>query len=181
MGFFDKLDKDFNKIYNDQFASQDLAHSKELSEVYFDHNLKKHSADPYKFYLEGIFLGVTDRTAAHPYLVKVIESKPSFYNKLLGFQGGKINWERDSSFILENYLKSNWFHPSLDAYKNEKEDLANSKELYINCKIDFFEYFIKRLKVYDTIQQSDHMRHYEGIKRDKYIQLLRDKLRLILR
>ena len=178
MSFLKNLDKDLNTIYNNQFIKQDIETAKEISEIYLSKNLDK----TYKFYLEGIFLGVTDRTAAHPYLVRVIEAKPKgLMNKLLGFQGGKINYEFDNSFNLDHYLKSNWVDPILETYKKENEELITSKNLYISSKISFFDYFIKRLNVYDIVQPSEHIRHYENIIRDKYLDILRSEFRLILR
>lgn len=186
MGFFDKLtkklDKDLNVISNNEFSKQDIQIAKELSEVYINKNINKNSNDAYKFYLEGIFLGVTDRTTKHPYLVRTIPGEETgLKNSLLGFQGNKINYEPDENFDLNQYFNSNWFHPILDSYLNEKNDLTNSKKLYIDNNITFFDYFIKRLSVYDSVHQNDHIRYYEGINRKKYIELLRSDLRIIIR
>ena len=87
----------------------------------------------------------------------------------------------DDSFNLDYYLESNWIDPVLETYKKEKNELINSKNLYISRQISFFDYFIKRLNVYDIAQPSDHMRHYENIIRDKYLNILRSEFRLILR
>ena len=177
MGFFEKLDKDLNNIYNNVFIKQDLNYAKELADIY----LQKNPKNEYKFYVEALFLGVSDRTAAHPYFVKEIKNKPSLIENFFGFQGGKINWEYDNNFILDDYTNSNWFHSVLESYPNEKRELLKSKELYIKSNISFFDYFIKRLSIYDTVQQKDHIRHYEGVNREKYIELLRSKLRLVIR
>ena len=177
MGFFEKLDKDFNNIYNNIFTKQDLNYAKELADIY----LQKNPKNEYKFYIEALFLGQSDRTASHPYFVKAIKNKPSLIENFFGFQGGKINWEYDNNFRLNDYTNSNWFHSVLESYSNEKGELLKSKELYIKGNISFFDYFIKRLSVYDTVKQKDHIRHYEGVNREKYIELLRSKLRLIIR
>jgi hypothetical protein len=92
-----------------------------------------------------------------------------------------MNWEYDDNFRLNDYINSNWFHSILESYSNEKEELLKSKELYIKGNISFFDYFIKRLSIYDIVKQKDHIRHYEGVNREKYIELLRSKLRLIIR
>ena len=181
MSFFKKVDKDLSLFYNNEFIQQDIKTAKEISEIYLNKNLKKNSSDPYKFYLEGIFLGVTDRTAIHPYLVKTkAPEKVGFFDKLKGFQGHTIDYNEDPGFNLENYFSSDWFDPILESYTNYKEDLTKSKELYISNQINFFDFFIKRLNVYDNIQHSEHMRHYQGVDRTKYTDLLREEFRLIL-
>jgi hypothetical protein len=87
MGFFEKLDKDFNNIYNNIFTKQDLGFAKELADIY----LQKNPKNEYKFYIEGLFLGQSDRTAAHPYFVKVIKNKPSLIQNFFGFHFLKFN------------------------------------------------------------------------------------------
>jgi len=179
MGFFKKLDKDLNTIYNNIYSKQDLIYAKELADIY----LHKNPKNEYKFYIEAKFLEITDRTSAHPCFLNniVTKNKPSFIEDLFGFQGNKINWEYDDNFRLNDYTNSNWFDSILESYSNEKAELLKSKELYIKGNISFFDYFIKRLSIYDTVKQKDHIRHYEGINREKYIELLRSKLRLVLR
>ena len=178
MGFFESADKSLNVLYNNEFVKQDIKTSKELVKIFLNEKIDT----SYKFYLEGIFLGVTDRTTVHPYLVKVIPAEQKgFLNKLMGFQGGLIDYKPDHDFNLDEYLNLNWFPPLLESYSDEKKDLSKSKELYINNKINFFEYFIKRLKVYDAIKQKDHILHYENVDREKYIELLRSELRIIIR
>lgn len=182
MSFFKKVDENLNKFYNNEFIGQDLRSAKEISEIYFNRDLKKNSDNTYRLYLEGIFLGISDRTAMHPYLVKTIAPKKvGFLDKLKGFQGHKIDYNEDPYFNLKNYLNSNWLDPILDSYSKEKDDLLKSKELYIANKINFFDYFVKRLNIYDYVQHSEHMRHYEGVDRKKYIELLRTEFRLILK
>ena len=178
MSFLENADKSLNALYNDGFVKQDIQTSKELVKVFLNEKIDT----SYKFYLEGIFLGRADRTSIHPYLVKVIPAEQKgFLNKLMGFQGGLIDYKPDDSFDLDEYLNSNWFPPVLESYSNEKGDLSKSKELYVNNEINFFEYFIKRLKVYDAIKQKDHITHYENVDREKYIEILRNEFRLILR
>ena len=65
-------------------------------------------------------------------------------------------------------------------YTNELQELAQSKLLYIENKINFFDYFIKRLQVYDIAQPSEHVKYYDGIDRDKYKNNLRKKFQIIL-
>ena len=182
MSFFKKTDENLNKFYNNEFIGQDLRTAKEISEIYFNTNINKNSDNPYKFYLEGIFLGVTDRTAIHPYLVKTkAPEKVGFFDKLKGFQGHTIDYNEDPNFDLKNYLNADWLDPILDSYNKEKDELLKSKDLYVSNKINFFDYFVKRLNVYDAVKHSEHIRHYEGIDREKYIEVLRKEFRLILR
>ena len=85
------------------------------------------------------------------------------------------------NFNLIDYFNTNWFPPTIDSYLEKKQELNKSKQLYQSGDISFFDYFIKRLEVYDAIQEKDHMKYYEGIDKKKYIDKLRDKFRLILR
>ena len=183
MGFFDKLGKKLNKditnLYNNKFAQQDLNIASEIREFY---PIKKTPNDNnYKFYLEGIFLGQGDRTAAHPYYVKPIPGgKSNFIDSQLGFGDKKIDYREDPSFDTDDYFNSNWFHPILDIYPEKKNELDSAKKLYRSRKINFFDYFIKRLEVYDFAQEKDHIKYFEGVDRSKYIALLRDEFRTIL-
>jgi hypothetical protein len=130
MGFFDKLgkklNKDFTNLYNNKFAQQDLHIASEIREFY---PIKKTPNDNnYKFYLEGIFLGKGDRTAAHPYYVKPIPGgKSNFIDSQLGFGDKKIDYREDPSFDTDDYFNSNWFHPILDIYPEKKNELDSAK------------------------------------------------------
>ena len=113
MGFFESADKSLNVLYNNEFVKQDIKTSKELVKVFQNGKIDT----SYKFYLEGIFLGVTDRTSIHPYLVKVIPAEEKgFLNKLMGFQGGLIDYKPDDNFNLDEYLNLNWFPSVLESY-----------------------------------------------------------------
>jgi len=195
MGFFDelgskffnnltnKLHKDVSSLYNNKFIEQDVNTAKEIVKIYIDKNFKNTSSNPYKFYLEAIFLGMSDRTCSHPYLVKIIPSSksPSFINTQMGFQNNEIDYKEDPDFNLIDYFNTNWFHPIVDSYLEKKQELEKSKQLYKSGDISFFDYFVKRLEVYDFIQEKEHMKHYEGIDRKKYLDILRSEFRLILR
>lgn len=195
MGFFDeigskffnnltnKLSKDTTQIYNREFVGQDLFIAGEIVKIYIDKNFKNSSNHSYKFYLEGIFLGQSDRTGAHPYLVKTIPSSKSqpLKEKLMGFPNNEIDYKEDPDFNLTDYFNTNWFHPIVDSYSEKKQELDRSKQLYKSGDISFFDYFIKRLEVYDFIQEKEHIKNYEGIDRKKYIDELRSKFRLILK
>jgi hypothetical protein len=195
MGFFEelgskffnnltnKLHKDTAQLYNNSFVAQDVNTAKEIVKVYIDKNFKNSSSNPYKFYLEAIFLGKSDRTCAHPYLVKTIPSSKSssFIETQMGFQNNEIDYNEDPDFNSIDYFNTNWFHPILDSYLEKKQELEKSKQLYKSGDISFFDYFVKRLEVYDFIQEKEHMKHYEGVDRKKYIDILRSEFRLILR
>jgi GTPase involved in cell partitioning and DNA repair len=64
--------------------------------------------------------------------------------------------------------------------KNLKQELTNSKDLYKNGKINFFDYFIKRLQVYNQTQPSKHIQLYKGVDMKKYQDKLRNSLEPIL-
>ena len=195
MGFFEnlgikffnnltnKLDKGLNRhhvIYGEQ---QDYTIAAEIVQKCKDKNLLGKTSNSYKIYLEGIFLGNSDRTLAHPYLIKVIpSSKPqSLQANLMNAQNNEIDYNENPEFNLIDYFNTNWFHPIVDSYLEKKQELNKSKQLYQSGDISFFDYFIKRLEVYDFIQEKNHMKHYEGVDRKKYIDILRSKFRLILR
>ena len=71
MSFLENADKSLNALYNNEFVKQDIKTSKELVKIFLNGKIDT----SYKFYLEGIFLGVTDKTTVHPYLVKVIPAE----------------------------------------------------------------------------------------------------------
>ena len=195
MGFFENLgikffnnltnkqDKGLNNAYVHDAVLQDYYIAEEIVQKCIDKNLLGKTSNPYKIYLEGIFLGKSDRTTTHPYLIKTIPSSTpqSLKWNLMGFQNNKINYKEDPEFKSIDYFNINWFHPIVDSYLEKKQELNKSKQLYQSGDISFFDYFIKRLEVYDVIQEKDHIKYYEGVDRKKYIDELRDKFRLILR
>ena len=63
----------------------------------------------------------------------------------------------------------------------ETKDIPDAVFTYFSNQIKNFDGFIKRLKVYDAIKQKDHITHYENVDREKYIEILRNEFRLILR
>ena len=143
----EKSSKDLANTYNFYYEQRDYSIAGEIVQKCKDRNLLGKTSNSYKIYLEGIFLGISDRTSTHPYLVKVIPSSTSqpLQEKLMGFPNNEIDYKEDTNFNLIDYFNTNWFPPVLESYSNEKEDLSKSKELYINNKINFFEYFIKTL------------------------------------
>ncbi len=180
----EKSSKDLSNTYNFYYEKQNYSIAEEIVKKCKDKNLLGKTSNSYKIYLEGIFLGISDRTSAHPYLVKTIipssKSQP-LQEKLMGFQNNEIDYKEDTDFNLIDYFNTNWFPSIIDSYLEKKQELNKSKQLYQSGDISFFDYFIKRLEVYDDIQEKDHIKNYEGFDRKKYIEKLRDKFRSILR
>ena len=61
-----------------------------------------------------------------------------------------------------------------------KKELEISKNLYQEEKINFFDYFLKRLQVYNQTQPSKHVKFYKGVDMNKYQNKLRDTFESIL-
>ena len=180
----EKSSKDLSNTYNFYYEKQDYLIAEEIVKKCIDKNLTGKISNSYKFYLEGIFLGKSDRTGAHPYLVKTIipsSTSQPLQEKLMVFQNNEIDYKEDTDFNLIDYFNTNWFPSIIDSYLEKKQELNKSKQLYQSGDISFFDYFIKRLEVYDDIQEKDHIKNYEGFDRKKYIEKLRDKFRSILR
>ena len=175
---FNFLLKGQNKI----FIEQDLSHAKQLSKALF--NLKNNeNKRVQKFYIEAIFLDVSDRSSSHPVINFQTQEGSGLAKKIdnfLGNEGRTIIWETDPSFDLNNYFSSNWFHPTLDTYIKEKDELTLSKEHYIEGKINFFDYFSKRLEVYDICKPSDHIKYYKGVDKKQYLNKLRRIFEIVL-
>ena len=100
--------------------------------------------------------------------------------KGLGMGNQKVVWELDDSFNTEYYFSTNWFDNSLEMHLELKKELENSKNLYKEGKINFFDYFLKRLQVYNQTQPSKHVQLYKGVDMNKYQIKLRDILEPIL-
>ena len=65
-------------------------------------------------------------------------------------------------------------------YLDLKKELESSKNLYKEGKINFYDYFVKRLQVYNQTQPSKHIQFYKGVDMIKYQKKLRDILEPIL-
>ena len=100
--------------------------------------------------------------------------------KNLGFGKQKVVWELDSRFDPEYYFSINWFDNSVEMYLDLKKELESSKNLYKAGKINFYDYFVKRLQVYNQTQPSKHIQLYKGVDMSKYQNKLRDILEPIL-
>ena len=100
--------------------------------------------------------------------------------KNFGMGNQKVVWELDETFDIEFYFSTNWFDHSIEMYLDLKKELENSKNLYKDEKINFYDYFLKRLQVYNQIQPSNHVQLYKGVDMNKYQNKLRDILEPIL-
>ena len=60
-------------------------------------------------------------------------------------------------------------------YPDKLEEMQTAKELYKIRRINFFEYFLKRLEVYRNIEAGNFMKYYRGVDLEKY----KDNLRQI--
>lgn len=136
-----------------------------------------------KLYNEAIFLDLTDRTECHPRTSFKMEDRGGLMGgvvKSLGLGNQKVVWELDSRFDPEYYFSINWFDNSVEMYLDLKKELESSKNLYKEGKINFYDYFVKRLQVYNQTQPSKHIQLYKGVDMSKYQNKLRDILEPIL-
>ena len=83
--------------------------------------------------------------------------------KSLGMGNQKVVWELDETFDVEFYFSNNWFDHSIEMYLDLKKELENSKNLYKDEKINFYDYFLKRLQVYNQTQPSNHVQLYNHV------------------
>ena len=158
------LAKDFKKAFLNLSKTDDLFYKKKL-------------------YNEAIFLDLTDRTECHPRISIKSEDAGGLLGgvvKSLGMENQKIVWELDETFDPEYYFSTNWFDNSLDMHLELKKELENCKNLYKDEKINFYDYFLKRLQVYNQTQPSKHVQLYKGVDMNKYQNKLRDIFEPIL-
>ena len=123
------------------------------------------------FYFEGIFLDLTDRTEAHPRVPFATEERGGILEnviKNLGFGNRKIIWSYNELFNADKYFEQELFPVSLETNDQLYDELYNTKELYYRREINFFEYFLKRLQVYEKIEANLFMKYYEGVDMQKY-------------
>ena len=132
------------------------------------------------FHLEGIFLDLTDRTEAHPKVPFGLDDRGGYFEKFvksLGLGNKKIIWKYTEVFNFNKYKNDNWFPAALDMFAIELEEMQIAKDLYLSRRINFFEYFCKRLDTYNKIQASNFVKLYKGIDLEKYKNKLRDILK----
>ena len=130
------------------------------------------------FHLEGIFLFLTDRTLSHPQVPYAHEERGGkFANLIKAFGAGnrKVIWQPSDLFDLDNYLDANWFPAGLEMHYLELNEMNEAKDLYIERKISFLEYFFKRLDIYKYCELPTFIKYYRGVDLEKY----KDKIRKI--
>ncbi len=62
----------------------------------------------------------------------------------------------------------------------KKKELENAKKLYKESEINFFEYFRKRIEIYQIIKPSEFEKFYKGVKLDVYQSNLRKVFEMVL-
>jgi hypothetical protein len=165
------------------WEKEDYEHAKECFNAiaYYsdDKNTNETSDLNNMVFVEAIFLELTDRTKTHPSVPFKIEEKKGLYNAILrkldGDAGKKIIWRYSELFDLQNYFEDDWFVQSLKMFPDKLEEMETAKKLYRIRRINFFEYFLKRLEVYKNIEASNFMKYYRGVDLEKY----KDNLRQI--
>ena len=165
------------KIYNKSAARGDLELAKELVNAIL--NLDKNNNDylKNKFFFEGIFLYISDYSLSHPeYIRKFIKTKK--IRDLTMLSGKKyvdgVIWETNPDFNLEEYFSLDWFPSSIKIYKDEYEDLIKSKEFYSQSKINFFDFYLKRIDCFNKCNENKHLNGFKNINQKKHIEKLRD-------
>ena len=130
------------------------------------------------FYLEGIFLDLTDRTLAHPKVPFAHEDRGGKFQNLvkeMGLGNRKVIWKHSDLFNLDNYFAENWFPAGLEMYSQEFNEMTIAKNLYSERKISFLEYFFKRLDIYNLCEMPTFLKYYDGVVLERY----KDKIRRI--
>ena len=171
------------KSQNAMVAGMDFELANEFKKAFLNLNKTDNQFNKKKLYNEAIFLDLTDRTECHPRMSFKMEDRGGLFSGLkkgLGMGNQKVVWELDETFDTEYYFSTNWFDHSTEMYLDLKKELENSKNLYKEEKINFYDYFLKRLQVYNQTQPSKHVQLYKGVDMNKYQNKLRDILEPIL-
>ena len=130
------------------------------------------------FYLEGIFLDLTDRTSCHPIVPYAHEDRGGKFANLVkefGLGNRKIIWKPTDLFNIENYFEKNWFPSALEMYNQDYDEMTSAKELYSERRITFLEYFFKRLDIYRKCEMPTFIKYFRGVSIEKY----KDRIRKI--
>ena len=128
------------------------------------------------FHLEGIFLDLTDRTLSHPRVPFSHEDRGGKFEKMVkefGFVNRKIIWKPSDLFNVDNYFENNWLPASLEMHALEYQEIQEAKLLYQERRINFMEYFFKRLELYNYTETANFVKYYEYINLEKYKKKLR--------
>ena len=138
-----------------------------------------------KFFFEGIFLDLTDRTEKHPRMPIITKKRDKnimspFNEMIAGGEQRDIEWVLNDVFITENYFKEEWFDPSISMNQELEKQLINAKNLYKKRSISFFQFFLKRMEVYENVKPENFIKFYSGVDFERYKKKLRDILEIIL-
>ena len=128
-------------------------------------------------HLEGIFLDLTDRTQTHPRVPFATEDRGGMlqnFVKDLGFGNRKIIWKSSDLFNLDIYYDAHWFPASLEMQPLKYREMEEAKLLYIDRRINFMEYFFKRLEIYNVTETAKFVKYYEYVDLEKYKKKLRE-------
>jgi hypothetical protein len=171
------------KGQNSLLEGMDFELTKDFKKAILDLNKSENLFYKKKLYFEAIFLDLTDRTESHPRTSFKMKDRGGLMSgivKSIGLGNQKVVWELDNRFEPDYYFSTNWFDNSVEMYQNLKKELEISKNLYKEGKINFYDYFIKRLQVYNHTQPSKHIQLYKGVDINNYQNKLRDILEPIL-
>ena len=167
----------FQKRNNIFLEKQDYQFAKELNKSIDE--LCKFGKTKYGqlIHLEGIFLDLTDRTQAHPRVPFATEDGGGKFANLFkefGYGNRIIIWKPSDLFNVDNYYEANWFPASLEMHALEYQEMQEAKLLYQERRINFMEYFFKRLELYNYTETANFVKYYEYIDLEKYKKKLRD-------
>ena len=167
----------FQKRTNNFLVNQDYEFAKQLNQAIDELASSGKSKYGQLIHLEGIFLDLTDRTQAHPRVPFATEDRGGKFTNLVkefGFRNRKIIWKPSDLFNVDNYFENNWFPASLEMHALEHQEMQEAKLLYQERRINFMEYFFKRLELYNYTETANFVKYYEYIDLEKYKKKLRD-------
>ena len=167
----------FQKRTNNFLVNQDYEFAKQLNQAIDELASSGKSKYGQLIHLEGIFLDLTDRTQAHPRVPFATEDGGGKFANLFkefGYGNRKIIWKPSDLFNVDNYYEANWFPASLEMHALEHQEMQEAKLLYQERRINFMEYFFKRLELYNYTETANFVKYYEYINLEKYKKKLRD-------
>ena len=167
----------FQKRTNNFLVNQDYEFAKQLNQAIDELASSGKSKYGQLIHLEGIFLDLTDRTQAHPRVPFATEDGGGKFANLFkefGYGNRKIIWKPSDLFNVDNYFEASWFPASLEMHALEYQEMQEAKLLYQERRINFMEYFLKRLELYNYTETANFVKYYEYIDLEKYKKKLRD-------
>ena len=93
------------------------------------------------------------------------------------FGNRKVVWKFTQMFNVDKYVEENWFVSTLEMDNIYFDEMTKAKDLYVSRRINFLEYFFKRLDVYNSIEASKHHKYYKNVDINKY----KDKIKNIFK